>query len=89
MDGVDDGVIDQMTAVVAAVPGVLNVGRVRARWSGHRLEADTNIAVDSRLSVLESHAIAEEVEHEVLHNVAHVENVVVHVNPVVDGREPA
>ncbi len=88
MDGVDDGVIDQMTSVAAAVPGVLSVGRVRARWSGHRLEADTNIAVDSRLSVLESHAIAEEVEHEVLHNVAHVENVVVHVNPVVDGREP-
>ena len=89
MDGVDEGVVDKMTAVIAAVPGVLSVGRVRARWSGHRIEADANVAVDSRLSVLESHAIAEEVEHQVLHNIAHVENVVVHINPVVDGREPA
>ena len=89
MDGVDDGVIDQMTAIIAAVPGVLIVGRVRARWSGHRLEADANVSVDSRLSVLESHAVAEEIEHQVLHGIAHVENVVVHINPVVDGREPA
>ncbi len=88
MDGVDDGVIDQLTAVIGSVPGVVSVGRVRARWSGHRMEADANVAVDSRLSVLESHSVAEKIEHEVLHSVAHVENVVVHVNPVVDGVEP-
>jgi cation diffusion facilitator family transporter len=89
MDGVDDAVIDQMSSVIASVPGVLSVGRVRARWSGHRLEADANVAVDAGLSVLESHAVAEEVEHQVLHSVPHVENVVVHINPVVDGRQPA
>jgi cation diffusion facilitator family transporter len=88
MDGVDDGVIDQLTEVISSTPGVLDVGRVRARWSGHRMEADANIAVDSRLTVLESHALAEEIEHTVLHSVPHVENVVIHVNPVVDGSEP-
>ena len=71
------------------VPGVVSVGRVRARWSGHRMEADANVGVDAGLTVLESHALAEEIEHTVLHSVAHVENLVVHVNPVVDGREPA
>jgi cation diffusion facilitator family transporter len=89
MDGVDDGVIDQLTGVISAIPGVLGVGRVRARWSGHRMEADANVAVDSRLTVLESHVLAEQIEHTVLHSVAHVENVVIHVNPVVDGVEPA
>jgi len=88
MDGVDEGVIDQLTQVIGSTPGVLGVGRVRARWSGHRIEADANVSVDSRLTVLESHTLAEEVEHNVLHSVAHVENVVVHVNPVVDGTEP-
>ena len=88
MDGVDDGVIDKLTEVIGSVPGVVSVGRVRARWSGHRMEVDANVGVDSRLTVLESHALAEQVEHEVLHSVAHVENVVVHLNPVVDGREP-
>jgi divalent metal cation (Fe/Co/Zn/Cd) transporter len=89
MDGVDDGTIDQLTAVIGSVPGVVSVGRVRARWSGHRMEADANVAVDAGMSVLESHALAEEIEHRVLHSVGHVENVVVHVNPAIDGREPA
>ena len=89
MDGVDDGVIDKLTAVIGSVPGVVSVGRVRARWSGHRMEADANIAVDARLTVMESHALAEEIEHTVLHAVAHVENLVVHVNPVVDGKSPS
>ncbi|MCY7400481.1 MAG: cation diffusion facilitator family transporter [Nocardioides sp.] len=89
MDGVDDGVIDQITTTIADVPGVANVGRVRARWSGHRLEADANVSVDADLSVLDGHHLAERIEHDVLHAVAHVENVVVHLNPIVGGHEPA
>ena len=27
MDGVDDGVIDRLTAVIASVPGVVSVGQ--------------------------------------------------------------
>lgn len=89
MDGVDEGVIDQLRATIADVPGVHDVGRVRARWAGHRLEADADVSVDADLSVLEGHHLAEQIEHEVLHAVAHVENVVVHLHPVVDGDEPA
>ncbi|SEE29683.1 cation diffusion facilitator family transporter [Ruania alba] len=89
MDGVEPGTIEKITAVLEAVPGVVSVDRVRARWSGHRLEADANLAVDSTLSTLESHAIAETAEHDVIHKVAHIENVVVHINPVVDGQQPA
>ncbi len=89
MDGVDDGVIDLITATTAAVPRVRRVGRVRARWSGHRLEADVNVSVDADLTVLEGHEVADRIEHEVLHTVAHMENVVVHLDPVVDGHEPA
>ncbi|TDE88545.1 cation diffusion facilitator family transporter [Occultella glacieicola] len=88
MDGVDDGTIDKITSTIRSVPGVASVTRVRARWSGHRLEADANIGVDSGLTVLEAHAVAEEVEHAVLHSVAHTEGVVVHLNPVVGGAEP-
>jgi cation diffusion facilitator family transporter len=89
MDGVDDGVIDRMTSIIESTPGVLRVNGVRARWSGHRLEADADVAVDYALSVLEGHVIAEEAEHAVLHGVAHVERVVVHLNPMVKGEQPA
>lgn len=48
MDGVDDRVIDQLTDVIVTTPGVHGVGRVRARWSGHRMEAEASVAADSR-----------------------------------------
>ena len=89
MDGVEPGVVDAMTNVSADVPGVVGVNRIRARWSGHRLEADADIAVDSTLTVLEGHTVAENVEHELLHRIPHLEAVIVHINPVVDGEQPS
>jgi len=88
MDGIEPDVIDTMTSNAAGVAGVVGVDRVRARWSGHRLEADADIAVDSTLTVLEGHEVAENVEHELLHTIPHLEAVIVHVNPVVDGSQP-
>lgn len=89
MDGVDEGLVEKMRSVASGVDGVADVGRVRARWSGHRLEADANVAVDGSLSVLEAHGVAEVVEHQLLHEIPHLEAVVIHVNPVLDGRQPA
>ncbi|MEU6643480.1 cation diffusion facilitator family transporter [Saccharomonospora sp. NPDC046836] len=88
MDGVEPGVIDDMAATAATVDGVLGVDRVRVRWTGHRLEGDAEIAVTGTLTVLEGHRVADRVEHELLHAVPHLESVVVHLHPVVDGARP-
>ena len=64
------------------------VDRIRARWSGHRLEADADIAVPGTLTVVEGHRVADQVEHELLHATPHLESVVVHLHPVVDGNRP-
>jgi cation diffusion facilitator family transporter len=88
MDGVEPGVVDGMTATAEAVDGVLGVDRIRVRWSGHRLEADADIAVPGELSVLAGHEVAERVEHALLHATPHLESVVVHLHPVVDGQRP-
>jgi cation diffusion facilitator family transporter len=88
MDGVEPDVIDKMVATAAAVPGVVAVDRIRARWSGHRIEADANISVRDDLTILEGHDVAERVEHELLHSTPHLEQVVVHLHPVVDGAHP-
>lgn len=85
LDGVEPDVIDQMSKIASATTGVTGVGRVRARWSGHRLEGDVEVSVDGDLSVLEGHHVAETLEHELLHGVAHVERIVVHINPSVKG----
>ena len=88
MDGVEPGVVDGMIETASAVDGVLAVDRVRVRWSGHRLEADADIAVSGELSVFDGHRIGESVEHELLHRTPHLEAVVVHLHPMVDGRRP-
>jgi cation diffusion facilitator family transporter len=82
MDGVDDDTGERLTAAATAVSGVHGVDRVRARWSGHRMEGDASIRVPRHLDVLSAHQIAEEVEHAMLHAVPHVETIVVHLHPV-------
>jgi divalent metal cation (Fe/Co/Zn/Cd) transporter len=88
MDGVEPDVLDKINTVAVNTPGVVNVSQIRARWSGHRLEADANISVDSSLSVLDGHPVAENLEHELLHTVPHLERVIIHLNPAVNGTEP-
>src|ERR687890_1217747 len=47
LDGVDPEVVDEIRdAVVHHVEGVEDVTEVRARWLGHRLRAEVNVAVD-------------------------------------------
>lgn len=89
MDGVDEGTVDSIAAVAADVPGVRGTDRIRARWSGHRLEAEVDVRVDAGLTVEQGHVIAEQVHHELLHWVPHLEHVAVHVNPDRDGDAPA
>ncbi|WP_157553325.1 cation diffusion facilitator family transporter [Jiangella gansuensis] len=88
MDGVDDGTVEAIEAVAARVDGVEGVGRVRARWVGHRLEADVDVNVDGAATVEEGHRVAEVVTHALLHRVRHLDQVVVHVNPSYGGEVP-
>lgn len=82
MDGVAGCVVEQLTEAAVAVAGVAGVDRVRARWTGHRIEGDASIRVSNELDVLGAHRIADEVEHAMLHAVPHLESVVVHLHPV-------
>ncbi|WP_141004893.1 cation diffusion facilitator family transporter [Nocardioides humi] len=89
MDGVEDGVIDAMAGAAAAVEGVAGVDRVRARWTGHRIEGDLIVRVDPELTVTAAHGVAERVEHELLHATPSLEAVVVHLHPVADAATEA
>jgi len=82
LDGVDPSVIDEIQYATSHVPGVEDVAEVRARWLGHRLRAEINIAVNPALSVAEGHAIAREVNHRLMHELRYLDMAVVHVDPV-------
>jgi cation diffusion facilitator family transporter len=87
LDGVDPEVIDEIRQAASNVPGVEDVAEVRARWLGHRLRAEVNVAVDPELSVEEGHAIAREVNHQLLHHLRYLDAAVVHVDPVQETGE--
>lgn len=87
LDGVDPEVTDEIRHAASEVAGVERVAEVRARWVGHRLHAELNVAVDSGLSVAEGHEIAREVNHRLMHHLNYLEMAVVHVDPVQEAGE--
>src|SRR5918998_2139991 len=87
LDGVDPKVLEEIQHAASQVPGVEEVAEVRARWVGHRLRAEVNVAVDPDLSVAEGHGIAREVNHRLLHELRYLDMAVVHVDPVQEAGE--
>ena len=87
LDGVDPSVIDEIRNAAAEVEGVEEVAEVRARWLGHRLRAEVNVAVGPERSVEEGHAVAREVNHQLLHHLRYLDSAVVHVDQVQEAGE--
>jgi len=80
MDAVDPALTDAVERA-SAQPGVVEVTSTRLRWIGHRIEAEAHVTVDSDLTTLQSHAIAETVRHAIFHDVPRISDVTVHVDP--------
>ena len=82
MDAVDPSMVDSVEQAARGVEGAQAIHDVRIRWLGHNLEAELHADVDSGLTTAESHAIGEEIEHELLHALPQLERVIVHIDPV-------
>jgi cation diffusion facilitator family transporter len=87
LDGVEPEVIDEIRHVSSHVEGVEDVAEVRARWLGHRLRAEINVAVNPALSVAEGHAVAREVNHRLMHELQYLDMAVAHVDPAQESGE--
>lgn len=81
LDRIDPAIPAQVRGIAAGVDGVRAVHDVRARWIGNRLRAELDIRADGELSLDQAHALADEVEHELLHNVERLAAANVHVGP--------
>ena len=87
LDGVEPEVVEEIRHAACEVDGVEDVSEVRARWLGHRLHAEVNVAVSPELSVAEGHAIAHEVNHQLLHHLSYLSGAVIHVDPLQEAGE--
>jgi cation diffusion facilitator family transporter len=87
LDGVEPDIIDEIEHAAYHVKGVEKVSDIRARWIGHKLHVEINIAVQESLSVQEAHNIAKEVNHQLSHHISYLYNAIVHVDPVNEAGE--
>ena len=64
LDGIEPEIIDEIRHAAAHVPGLRGVLDARARWLGHRLVAEVDIAVDGNATMAATDRIATAFEHE-------------------------
>ncbi|NEB01177.1 cation diffusion facilitator family transporter [Streptomyces sp. SID13726] len=81
LDAVDPALVDRAESALREVEGVREVGELRLRWIGHRLRAEVAVVVDGEMTVRQSHAVAVEAEHALLHAVPRLTAALVHADP--------
>ncbi|WP_413451231.1 cation diffusion facilitator family transporter [Georgenia phoenicis] len=81
MDGIEPHTLDLIETTAARVQGVTSVDTARARWTGHRLEAEIKISVDPDLPLGGGHAVAHAVKDQLRAQVPHLERASVQVSP--------
>jgi len=82
MDAVDPLLVDQAEAVLAVVPGVSSVRRLRMRWVGHELRGDVELDIPETTSLAQAHLLAHDAEQRLVRAVPKLTEAVVHAYPV-------
>ena len=69
LDGVDPAITDEIKHAAGHVKGVQNVLDVKARWLGHRLQADIAVQVAPDTAVEDADRLADGLKHEILDHI--------------------
>lgn len=82
LDGVEPSVIEEIRHVAEHVPLVRQVLNVRARWIGHRLTAELDLAFDKTVSLQEAHKITADFEAELFEHVPALASARIRARPI-------
>lgn len=66
LDGVEPGLIEEIRHAAEHVTAVRRVLDVRARWLGHRLATELDVAIDGGATVREAEAVSSAIERQLL-----------------------
>lgn len=81
LDGVEPEIPAEIRHAAEHVPGIRQVLDVRARWSGHRLNAELDVAMDGTVSLSEADAVAAQFEHQLFEHVPALAAARIRVRP--------
>ncbi|HET6809885.1 MAG TPA: cation diffusion facilitator family transporter [Acidimicrobiales bacterium] len=85
MDAVDPDLVAAARRTLSDVDGVAGVAELQMRWMGHQLLAEVALEVDSHLTVVEGHEIAERATHALLHQLPRLTAARIHTDPAALG----
>lgn len=83
---VDPETLVKIRAVISNVPGVQTIHQLRTRSSAGNIFVDVHIIVDPFISVSEGHHIGEQVHLQLMKQIEHIADVVVHIDPEDDSK---
>ncbi|GMR10517.1 MAG: cation diffusion facilitator family transporter [Anaerolineae bacterium] len=81
MDAINPETLARAEVVTQRQAAVKELRQLRMRWMGHRLYAEVHIAVEPHLTTVQSHHIAEQLRHDLFHQIPNLGEAVVHVEP--------
>ena len=77
----DEETVEQMQELIAAQKGVDHVDKLQTRIFGSRVYVDVEISADDHLTLVEAHAIAENIHEQIEKQFPEVKHCMVHINP--------
>ena len=87
LDGVDPEITEQINQIATQVKDVVKVTDVRARWRGHRLDAELQLTVEASTSLEDAHSVTREVQHQLSHALPYLGKAIIHVDPTTAAGE--
>ena len=80
--GAPTDIQNKIADIACKIQGVLDIHKVRTRYISTSILVDMHIVVDGSISVREGHAIADEVETQIINGIPNVLDAVIHVDPM-------
>ena len=87
MDAVDPALVGQAEQALRRTPGVLGLGGVRLRWTGHQLRAECEVIVAGDATAVQAHEVAVAAEHSLLRALPRLAGALVHADPEPQGHD--
>ena len=81
LDGVEQPTISELRRAAQHASGVIGVEAVRARWLGHRLQAEMRLGVEPALSVADARKVAVDVEEHARAHLPALERLLIEIVP--------
>lgn len=81
---VDSTTLATIETIIKGIDGVKKAHQLRSRSMGGDILIDVHVLVDPFISVSEGHFIAQQVQHQLVHSLKRVNDVMVHIDPEDD-----